>query len=102
MSNQDRLLSEEELNKQLHEILWNHHLVPSADDVEDVWKKNPTNITDTATAQKQLFDLINTQKRLYAESVIGEDEKMYNPPYQHSSEKAVRNLLRAEQRARIK
>ena len=59
----------------------------------------------------RLIDLINTQKRLYAESVIGDDEAAaeysYLPPTldemtKSAHEKAVRNQLRAEQRARIR
>ena len=58
-----------------------------------------------------LINLVNTQKRLYAESVIGEDESAadysYLPPTldemtKSAHEKAVRNKLRAEQRARVK
>ena len=42
---------------------------------------------------------INTQKRLYAESVIGEDEN--NPAPREPCGASYRNQLRAEQRARI-
>ena len=47
----------------------------------------------------ELLDLINTQKRLYAESVIGEDEN--NPAPREPCGASYRNQLRAEQRARI-
>lgn len=57
-----------------------------------------------------ILDLINTQKRLYAESVIGEDEQ-YKPYLKGvamvstdlgNAIKQYKNELRAEQRARIK
>ena len=52
------------------------------------------------------IDLINTQKRLYAESVIGEDEPERVVVASYGQTRAVagaatRNTLRAEQRARI-
>ena len=62
-------------------------------------------------AENALLDLINAQKRLAVESVIGEDEATteysYLPPTldemtKSAHEKAVRNQLRAEQRRRIK
>ena len=83
----DRLLSDEELDKAILEI-------------PEVWAEDSFNAIRT---------LINTQKRLYAESVIGEDE-----PYareagvderyaNHWNDNTFnRNELRAEQRARIK
>ena len=49
---------------------------------------------------KPLLDLINTQKRLYAESVIGELENEADNPMDMPRE-LIRNELRAEQRARI-
>ena len=84
----DRLLSDEELRETVHELF------------------------DTSF-ETDLVDLINTQKRLYAESVIGEDEELEkrfhdvqaNDLYgiSHRNEaKTHRNQLRAEQRARIK
>ena len=53
-----------------------------------------------------LINLINTQKRLYAESVIGEDEPERVVVASYGQTRAVagaatRNTLRAEQRARI-
>lgn len=55
---------------------------------------------------KELVDIINTQKRLYAESVIGEDDQItknikVNSPWL-ALDNRHRNELRAEQRARIK
>ena len=55
---------------------------------------------------KPLLDIINTQKRLYAESVIGEDEPERVVVASYGQTRAVagaatRNTLRAEQRARI-
>lgn len=57
-------------------------------------------------AENALLDLINTQKRLYAESVIGEDEPERVVVASYGQTRAVagaatRNTLRAEQRARI-
>ena len=59
-------------------------------------------------AASDIFDLINTQKRLYAESVIGEDErpasetsplmKQLSP---NTNRIGWRNDLRAEQRKRV-
>ena len=52
-----------------------------------------------------VIELINTQKRLYAESVIGEDDAIDNEYGSYSSQEVTnsdRNELREEQRARIK
>ena len=54
---------------------------------------------------KDAIELINTQKRLYAESVIGEDDAIDNEYGSYSSQEVTnsdRNELREEQRARIK
>ena len=51
----------------------------------------------------RIFDLINTQKRLYAESVIGEDEVVGEGRGSIHTEYILdRNVLRAELRERIK
>ena len=52
-------------------------------------------------AENALLDLINTQKRLYAESVIGELENGADNPMDMPRE-LIRNELRAEQRTRIR
>ena len=86
----DRLLSDEELQKSIEEII----------------------ITDDYShgVQMRTIDkmqkLIDTQKRLYAESVIGEDEPERVVVASYGQTRAVagaatRNTLRAEQRARI-
>ena len=49
--------------------------------------------------KSDIKNLINSQKRLYAESVIGEDEN--NPAPREPCGASYRNQLRAEQRARI-
>lgn len=90
MSNQERLLSDEELGNEI---------INRFISVADIHK------------QEELFSFINTQKRLYAESVIGKDEADYTMmPDIHRPEEPMqvpnydaqlRNQLRAEQRARI-
>lgn len=47
-------------------------------------------------------NLINTQKRLYAEMVVGEDCEGYHDDFDESQMCSYNNILRAEQRARIK
>lgn len=82
----DRLLSDEELAEKVN------YLVGSA------VLKNDKNYS------WEILDLINTQKRLYAESVIGEDDAIDNEYGSYSSQEVVnsdRNELREEQRARI-
>ena len=59
-----------------------------------------------AKLEQSIFNLINAQKRLYAESVIGEDEPERVVVASYGQTRAVagaatRNTLRAEQRARI-
>lgn len=50
-----------------------------------------------------ILSIINTQKRLYAESVIGEYEGTFDKSQEQSaSSNYWRNQLREEQRARIK
>ena len=85
----DRLLSDEELRDSIVKCFSFIELTPSVNTVDNLEK------------------LINTQKRLYAESVIGEDEhyEKSDPLYKMSGEPfswAERNQLRAEQRDRIK
>ena len=83
----DRLLSDEELEQLMQKMLAPHL---------QEFKAGHTDILLSS-----FVDLITTQKRLYTESVIGEDE-----PNQYSGDdcfdKISRNRLRAEQRARIK
>jgi len=100
----DRLLSHDELRDAILSIPIDKFKDGSPMYLEDVFP----NITDSDFAD-EIIDLINTQKRLYAESVIGEDE-----PYareagvderyaNHWNDNTFnRNELRAEQRARIK
>lgn len=79
----DRLLSDSELRFEIVNIL---------DEYDEKKLYVPT--------RNRIETLINTQKRLYAESVIGEDEA--EPYYIRSQiEVNAKNGLRAEQRARI-
>lgn len=91
MSSQDRLLSDEELREQLETLFNRAGLIINFDDEED----------PTAQLLYESLIIFNTQKRLYAESVIGEDEPI--PEFGMMSEKKLNRIeLRAEQRARIK
>ena len=92
----DRLLSDEELvNGFMYEL-------PPIKATEIGWEKIGEQEKDL---RDKIINFINTQKRLYAESVIGEDE---NDSINHLGlgtaaieEEEARNQLRAEQRARI-
>lgn len=101
-NNQDRLLSDEELEYRLGIMAMtttqNQVVLLSKDQI------------------KELMDFIHTQKRLYAERVIGEDEresdyrinvaaptvKLPSDTTRTNIHRIGRNQLRAEQRARIK
>lgn len=87
MSNQDRLLDDGDLIHQFVAML----------NKNGVYKPKIG-----ATWTKDFLNLINTQKRLYAESVIGEDCKGYHDDFDESQMCSYNNILRAEQRARIK
>lgn len=84
----DRLLSDEELVRDIDRICGFDELEPE--------------YAESANRTRQLIlNLINTQKRLYAEGVIGEDEpETENGLLPDRVDR--RNQLRAEQRARIK
>ena len=60
--NKDRLLSDGELRKKVDDYLTNSVILP---------KSNKDNITARLDG---LLDLINTQKRLYAESAVGKKQ----------------------------
>lgn len=97
----DRLLSDEELRDAILSIPIDKHKDGSPMYLEDVF----ANVTDSDFAD-EIIDLINTQKRLYAESVIGEDEPERVVVASYGQTRAVagaatRNTLRAEKRARI-
>lgn len=95
----DRLLTDSEMEEVLQSMIMDAAINYS--------NNGSRNFYDDA---KEMVALINTQKRLYADSVIGGDEAAdysYLPPTldemtKSAHEKAVRNQLRAEQRARIK
>lgn len=91
-NNQDRLLSDEELRKTTLAMF-------TTDD-----PRRMTTITDELVLDN-LMSLINTQKRLYAESVIGQDQadQVIDDTLQSVDipEAIIRNELRAEQRKRI-
>lgn len=93
MSNQDRLLNDEELKQECLTIiaLQEYGTTPSNLSGEQIAK--------IGFASVDLYQFINTQKRLYAESVIGEDEN--NPAPREPWGASYRNQLRAEQRERI-
>ena len=79
----DRLLSDEELQKSIEEII-------ITDDYSHGVQMRTIN---------KMEKLIATQKKLYAESVIGEDDVLTYPRYPVFLKE--RNELRAEQRKRI-
>lgn len=91
MSNQDRLLSDEELREEFADIMADY----------DRARKSPSgdSVDIEVNTSNRLTKLFNTQKRLFAESVIGEDDNSLTRPYQGNMQ---RNGLRAEQRERIK
>lgn len=80
----DWLLSDEELQKSIEEII-----------ITDDYSHG----VQVRTIDK-MQKLIDTQKRLYAESVIGEDDVLTYPRYPVRLKE--RNELRAEQRERLK
>ena len=90
MTNQDRLLSDEELTNTLFATFF----------------RLSGGMNNIATAEAgYLLDLINTQKRLYAESVIGtadDIEELRKNGHHYPVEIEVRHEVLAEQRARIK
>ena len=83
----DRLLSDEELEYKLFDLA-----------VRNV-TNNETGKEYYALDPFEIIDLINTQKRLYAEMVVGLDD---TKPSGLIANSTARNQLRAEQRARIK
>lgn len=91
MSNQDILLSDEELKNTIFATFF----------------RLSGGMNNIATAESEhLLDLINTQKRLYAESVIGEDEShkewcAANRDTICICGEVVKRELRAEQRAKL-
>lgn len=83
MTNQDRLLSDEELTNTLFATFF----------------RLSGGMNNIATAEAgYLLDLINTQKRLYAEMVVGLDD---TKPSGLIANSTARNQLRAEQRAKL-
>ena len=114
MSNQDRLLSDEEMLEALGFTYidkeggyYIHHYVRK--------EKNPSSLNSVLIPHvaEKIIGLINTQKRLYAESVIGEDLELPKMAYGHDENgnyisggeiqarvDAVNRKL-AEQRARL-
>lgn len=91
----NKLLSDEELKQECLKIvaLQEYGTTPSNLSGEQLVK--------IGFALVDLYQFINTQKRLYAESVIGELENEADNPMDMPRE-LIRNELRAEQRARIK
>lgn len=92
MSSQDRLLSDEELLDNIDVLL-----------TKFIEYKSQYAIPGNAGYPQSLLELFNTQKRLYAESVMASDAK----EMLKWNDVAIRNELhkisrRAEQRARIK
>lgn len=102
MSSQDRLLGDEAIKNELIKLK----------DSDGKYILSTIGASDPV-AMRALIDYINTQKRLYAESVIGEDiehsigcieaKKNYLKPENMCMCSArIENNLRAEQRARVK
>ena len=78
MNNQDRLLSDEELH----------------DEITELRRQRGHHLMDEPEYTQKIIDLINTQKRLYAESVI-------NVELPKGVDETCAKLFRAEQRSRI-
>lgn len=87
----DKLLSDKELIDSLDDFIrsYNHYL-------------NNNNFQKWDDKRNKFIDLINTQKRLFANSVIGEDEDDEHIEPHPFVSFTSRSQLRAEQRARIK
>lgn len=100
MSKEDRLLSDEELRKRARIAVANSR------EFGDYSSADEESVKGFEKAYEEMIDsvvnLVNTQKRLYAESIIGEDEPETHEMYAKVSSPIYRNELRAEQRARIK
>lgn len=75
----DKLLSDEELEKKVLNLL-------------KIYRRLPT-----AACERRIISLINTQKRLYAESWKKDAQR-----WRKRQEETEAELIRAEQRARIK
>ncbi len=45
----------------LYEILWNHHVLPTKEDIKNVWAKNETDVMDTATTARAILDTIESK-----------------------------------------
>lgn len=89
MSKKDKLLSDEELREESELFLCKAYNQRDHGDLSE-------NLIDNIAA------FINTQKRLYAESVVGEDElNTYEPYGDMYATITDRNQLRAEQRANL-
>lgn len=114
MSNQDRLLSDEDTRKEIASIIGLEEApdgTPYNIVTYNEWGE-PLEAVDYSQELEELALFFNTQKRLYAESFIGEDfaTAEYRPDsvtwgdtnYSHNAVQYGRNELRAEQRARIK
>lgn len=86
-----QLLSDEELRKQVANKMA-YTMYGNSFDAIGADKRSRI-----AFAIVEMTQFINTQKRLYAEMVVGEDNEPRN-----SLEHSRRNFLRKEQRARIK
>jgi len=103
----DRLLSDEELLWHIRKTKEPHYACEFKQD--NTYRKTVKcggclhSSESARNAENALLDLINTQKRLYAESVIGEYEGTFDKSQEQSaSSNYWRNQLREEQRARIR
>lgn len=114
MTNQDKLLSDEKLEGLLLYFaqLVSYKRMAANRNIKGFYQMDDKASIDVGGIIKSLVAEINAQKRLYAESVIGEDEKMNgtrdkNGFYVDNHEQhldtiaTMRNLLRAEQRKRL-
>ena len=90
----ETLLSDAELERELHDIVGSITLTAPGVDLNAI-------VVGKRKIEMNLFRLINTQKRLAVDSVIGEDEFTTEPPDEWRSDAGIRNKLRAQQRARI-
>lgn len=105
MSNQDKLLSDETLKAKIISLV-----TEAYDGGYSNGQMRTYNTDDAIDIAVEITDIANTQKRLFAESVIGEDDPRptngsigaaSNPGTLESMFYTSRKDLRAEQRARI-
>lgn len=76
----------------LDEILQRLHVVPTAQDIGDIWEKRETGALDVASAKQAILNWV-------AEEVVGEDLPLNTEP---STGQRIHNSVKAEQRNILK